>query len=92
MNIEHIRERTTNILKRVSSKYYRVVDIDNTRPDGISIELCFSDGSCSIILLPYPMLQRWYDNQRLKYDEVVSYLLEVSFIEEMEKAYEQDDK
>lgn len=71
-----IEERIVNILKRMTFKYFEIVDIDNTSKTMISIQVKnIITGTVYNIFFPYDMLERWYGYNNLKYDLIKEYIL-----------------
>lgn len=71
-----IKERITNILKRMTFEYFKVTEIDNTLPDMVEAEITnMVTKQKHYIYFPYDMLERWYNYQNLKYNLVKEYIL-----------------
>lgn len=71
-----IKERITNILKRMTFEYFKVTEIDNTLPDMVEAEITnMITKQKHYIYFPYDMLERWYNYQNLKYNLVKEYIL-----------------
>ena len=71
-----IKERITNILKRMTFKYFKVTEIDNTLPDMVEAEITNTiTKQKHYVYFPYGMLERWYSYQNLKYNLIKEYIL-----------------
>lgn len=71
-----VEERIINILKRMTFKYFVVVDIDNLTKGMVSVELVNTVTESSYFIhFPTDMLERWYSYRNLKYDLVKEYIL-----------------
>lgn len=71
-----IKERITNILKRMTFKYFKVTEIDNTLPDMVEAEITNTiTKQKHYVYFPYDMLERWYSYQNLKYNLIKEYIL-----------------
>ncbi|WWT40364.1 hypothetical protein [Staphylococcus phage PT1-4] len=71
-----LTERITNILKRMSFKYFTVTDIDNTNKHMVTAEITNNITKQEYkVHFPFDMLQRWYDYNNLKYDLIKEYIL-----------------
>lgn len=71
------KERITNILKRMTFEFHKVVDINNTLVNSVLVEVQNNvTGSIHTVAFPYIMLEKWYANNVLKYDVVKNYILE----------------
>lgn len=71
-----IKERITNILKRMTFEYFKVTEIDNNLPDMVEAEITnMITKQKYYIYFPYDMLERWYSYQNLKYNLVKEYIL-----------------
>lgn len=71
-----IKERITNILKRMTFEYFKVTEIDNTLQDMVEAEITnMITKQKHCIYFPYDMLERWYNYQNLKYNLVKEYIL-----------------
>lgn len=71
-----IKERITNILKRMTFEYFKVTEIDNNLPDMVKAEITnMITKQKHYIYFPYDMLERWYSYQNLKYNLVKEYIL-----------------
>lgn len=71
-----IKERITNILKRMTFKYFKVTEIDNTLPDMVEAEVTNTiTKQKHYVYFPYDMLERWYSYQNLKYNLIKEYIL-----------------
>lgn len=71
-----IKERITNILKRMTFEYFKVTEIDNTLPNMVEAEITnMVTKQKHYIYFPYDMLERWYNYQNLKYNLVKEYIL-----------------
>lgn len=71
-----IKERITNILKRMTFEYFKVTEIDNNLPDMVEAEITnMITKQKHYIYFPYDMLERWYGYQNLKYNLVKEYIL-----------------
>lgn len=73
---EMLKERTTNILKRLTFKYHSVGYIDNTTHFIISVEIINNvTQNSTVIHFPYDMLKFWYEHNNLKYDLIKEYII-----------------
>ena len=71
-----IKERITNILKRMTFEYFKVTEIDNNLPDMVEAEITnMITKQKHYIYFPYDMLERWYIYQNLKYNLIKEYIL-----------------
>ena len=71
-----IKERITNILKRMTFKYFKVSDFDNTLEDIVEAEITNTiTGDKHYVYFPYDMLERWYEYRNLKYDLIKEFIL-----------------
>lgn len=71
-----IKERITNILKRMTFEYFKVTEIDNNLPDMVEAEITnMITKQKHYIYFPYDMLERWYSYRNLKYNLVKEYIL-----------------
>ena len=71
-----VEERIVNILKRMTFKYFVVVDIDNRTQGMISAQVVNAvTESEYFIHFPIDMLEKWYEHRNLKYDLVKEYIL-----------------
>ncbi|MDU6246520.1 MAG: hypothetical protein E6618_10585 [Staphylococcus warneri] len=71
-----IKERITNILKRMAFEYFKVTEIDNNLPDMVEAEITnMITKQKHYIYFPYDMLERWYSYQNLKYNLIKEYIL-----------------
>lgn len=71
-----IKERITNILKRMTFKYFKVTEIDNTLPDMVKAEITNTiTKQKHYVYFPYDMLKKWYSYQNLKYSLIKEYIL-----------------
>lgn len=71
-----VKERIINILKRMSFKYFTIVDIDNATSGMVTAQLVNTVTETEhYIHFPIDMLERWYKYGNLKYDLVKEYIL-----------------
>lgn len=71
-----IKERITNILKRMTFKYFKITEIDNTLPDMVEAEITNTiTKQKHYVYFPYDMLKKWYSYQNLKYSLIKEYIL-----------------
>lgn len=71
-----IEERIINILKRMTFKYFVIVDIDNRTQGMVSAQVVNTvTESEYYVHFPIDMLERWHEYRNLKYDLVKEYIL-----------------
>lgn len=71
-----IKERTTNILKRMTFKYFKIVDIDNISQQEIVVTIENTvTKELYYIGLSYDFLHKLSDNELLKYNVIEDYLI-----------------
>lgn len=71
-----IKERTTNILKRMTFKYFKIVDIDNTLQQEIVVTIENTvTKELYHIELSYDFLHTLSDSRLLKYNIIEDYLI-----------------
>lgn len=71
-----IKERTTNILKRMTFKYFKIVDIDNILQQEITVTIeNIVTKELYYIELSYDFLHGLSDNGLLKYNVIEDYLI-----------------
>lgn len=78
--MQHIKERMTNITKRLTFKNFKIVDFDNT-DEVFKIELEWTNPDSRIIKtryyvnFKYSFLEELYENNNLKYDVIQKLIL-----------------
>lgn len=71
------KERITNILKRMTFEFHKVVDINNNLENSVLVDVQNNvTGNIHTVAFPYIMLEKWYVSNALKYDVVKNYILE----------------
>lgn len=78
--MQHIKERMTNITKRLTFKNFKVLDFDNT-DEIFKIELEWTNPDSRVIKthyhvnFKYGFLEELYENNNLKYDVIQKLIL-----------------